>query len=160
VFNNGGECLYVSSALQAGDVNYSPLPEEAAYVIFVLTNVGNSAIQYVYDSGYMASEDAVVSESPAMSLTCYPNPFTAAGSSLQIRANNLKSSATSNAIQIYNLKGQLVRTLTLSKTAGQDTWQTTWDGLDARQAAVSSGVYMIRYSKGNSLLNKSILYLK
>ncbi len=73
----------------------------------------------------------------------YPNPFTGTA-----RINYGVKRATLVELEIYNLKGQLVRRL-VSESKDRGNHQTSWDGKDDQGSKVSSGVYLARI-KGTS----------
>ncbi len=84
----------------------------------------------------------------------YPNPF---GSSTQI-AYHLKSDSPV-VITIYNLKGQLVKSLVnASKDAGEHT--AFWDGRDSSGNYCSSGIYSVVMKAGRHSSSKNIILLK
>jgi hypothetical protein len=80
-------------------------------------------------------------------LNAYPNPFT--------QELNLElPSKTSGKIEIYNLKGQLVRDLLLDSMG-----KTTWDALDKNGNRSAPGIYLIRArGKKEALIRKVLLY--
>ena len=82
----------------------------------------------------------------------YPNPFNPS-TTIQY---GLKE-AGSVRINVYNSRGQLVRTLVdENKAAG--TYRVVWDGKDGRNRSVSSGIYYFRMeAKGCMKTNKGIL---
>lgn len=87
-------------------------------------------------------------------MTCYPNPF---NPSTVIEYNTVK--AGSSSLQIYNVKGQLVKTL-------WDGWQTEgshkikWDGNNENGEAVSSGIYFARLQTAEHQVMKKLMLLK
>jgi len=84
----------------------------------------------------------------------YPNP-----SNL---ASNIRYSLTRNCyveLRIYNITGQLVRTLVNGrKRAGIHS--VTWDGRDDSGKRVASGVYFCRLKAGNSSQTRKLLLLR
>jgi len=79
-------------------------------------------------------------------IAIYPNPF----------SNNLKISNSNKTsmdeISIYNIKGQLVRTWKDVKSS-----ELTWDGKDASNQPVSSGVYLIRARHDKDISTAKVL---
>ncbi len=83
----------------------------------------------------------------------YPNPFT--GST---RFNYTLDKAASVKIEIFNVKGQLVRSFSNEGKAGVN-WQT-WDGKDSNGKSVNSGIYYYRMSSGKYTASKKIVLVK
>ena len=94
-----------------------------------------------------SDNDDQVSPVIAPSLKAYPNP--ARGTlSLEIKGN-----APTAKVQIFNLKGQLVREMNLSTSIKQ-----AWDGKDESGRIAASGIYFINASvDGKKLTNKICL---
>ncbi|MCK4695042.1 MAG: T9SS type A sorting domain-containing protein, partial [Candidatus Cloacimonetes bacterium] len=93
----------------------------------------------------------------------YPNPFkptsTIASRSLFTRIRfDLKESAKVK-LQIFNLRGQLIKTLLEEEMdAGeQEAW---WDGTDKYNNPVSSGIYFYKLKAGNYEKAKKMILLK
>jgi len=101
----------------------------------------------------VANEDLVSSVTSALG-RIYPNPF-AQETNIEFSLKN-SSPAT---LQIYNVKGQLVRTLMQeSKSAGIHNLK--WTGTDAQGQKVASGIYYIRLSQDGITKTKKIMHLK
>ena len=83
-----------------------------------------------------------------------PNPFNP--------STSLRFSAPSTgrvAIRIFNVRGELVRTLLDGEvTAGEH--RLTWDGTDTRGASVSSGVYLYQIEGFGESVSKKMALLK
>jgi len=91
----------------------------------------------------------------------YPNPFNPSGAghgpNTQI-SYNIPNDETVK-LEVYNLKGQLVKTLfTGNQTKGNYT--VTWDGKDKDNNPVSSGVYFYRLETNNEIVNKRMVLLR
>ena len=86
-------------------------------------------------------------------LSNYPNPFNPATTI----SFSLTTECTENTeIQIYNVKGRKIKTLSFD--SAQDD-SVVWDGTDNHQNQVSSGVYLYRLTADNKVLmsNKMIM---
>jgi hypothetical protein len=84
----------------------------------------------------------------------YPNPF-----SNQVNIPFSISKASDVRVDIYNLKGQHIRTLTSgSKDAG--SYNLSWDGKDNNGSRVSPGVYMYRLTSGDFTTSKKMILVK
>ncbi|MDI6739676.1 MAG: FlgD immunoglobulin-like domain containing protein, partial [Candidatus Edwardsbacteria bacterium] len=98
----------------------------------------------------------------------YPNPF---GNRTVIRYQipaaagyaERKSSATENnvhcRVSIYNLTGQLVKTL-VDKPLGPGYYQANWDGKDNSGIRVSSGIYFYRMTAGEFSDIKKLMLMR
>jgi hypothetical protein len=103
--------------------------------------------------------DQPVSSEPTGIETClhqnYPNPF---NPTTTIRFSLRRSSHVT--LKIYNVAGQLVRTLVDETRLGQKQYSETWYGLNDAGQEVSSGVYFYRLVAGETVLTKKTLLLK
>ncbi len=85
----------------------------------------------------------------------YPNPFNPSTNiSFQI-----KDSGAPYNLSVYNLKGQLVKTLADGFLA-QGSHTFTWDGTDAKGSPIASGIYYYRLSDGQSSQTKRMVLMK
>lgn len=101
--------------------------------------------------GPTANEDAL---SPQVLISSYPNP---ARHQLSLRLPKQASQPSSPA-RIYNLRGQLVRSLPPSLSATDMTYQ--WDCRDAQNQPVTSGIYLIRIAGPKGPLNHRVTVLR
>ncbi len=85
----------------------------------------------------------------------HPNPF---NPSTTIRFC-VENPAEVTSLKIYNLKGQLVRTLINAPLSGGEH-QQSWNGMDDEGNPVSSGVYLYRLQNGNSITMKKMVLSK
>ncbi len=91
---------------------------------------------------------------PAIGLHAYPNPFI---SSTQIQYKSSDSNPIS--IGIYNCRGQLVKTMSITHTlVGRNL--IPWNGKDINSRNVASGVYLIRIRNGENEQTMKVLKLK
>ena len=90
-----------------------------------------------------------------VSISSYPNPFIGT-TTITISG---KEDEHPCELAIYNLKGQLVKTL-LNQEMLAGTHRVIWDGKDGQGRAVSSGVYFYRMSMPNKVLTNKMLLLK
>jgi hypothetical protein len=84
----------------------------------------------------------------------YPNPF---NPSTTIRYSLKEAGPVS--IEIYNLKGQLVRTL-VNEVKESGSHSAIWNGLDQNNRTVSSGVYLFRMKSGKYSNTRKMIMLK
>ncbi|MCB5287800.1 MAG: T9SS type A sorting domain-containing protein, partial [Candidatus Cloacimonetes bacterium] len=102
-------------------------------------------------------------EIPAISLTAYPNPFSAFTNikvNLQASEGNGIKSMNDASITIYNLKGQKVKSIKLDpRKPGEQL--TYWDGMDADNVRCSSGIYCINLMvNGRSVSSKKVTLIR
>jgi len=84
----------------------------------------------------------------------YPNPF---NPSTTITYD--LPAETEVVLRIFNIRGQLVRTL-VNEIQPAETYQVTWDGRDSRGVPVPSGVYLYRLMAGTESKTRKMVILK
>jgi flagellar hook assembly protein FlgD len=94
---------------------------------------------YYFDQAQNSISNITIPKSEFILYQNYPNPFS---NSTTISFFTTKNSKDTN-IEIYNVKGQLVRTLLLT-THQSPLTSLVWDGKDKYQNQVSSGIYLYR----------------
>ncbi len=95
---------------------------------------------------------------PAMKsmLSVYPNPFNPTTTiSLSIPKEMAGNPVT---LSIYNLKGQLVKTLINNQVVKTSSF--TWKGMDNNNKSAASGIYFVKLVSGNNVSTKKIALLK
>jgi len=91
---------------------------------------------------------------PVFSLRNYPNPFNP-----ETTITYSLPEATKMRLDIYNLKGQLVKTLVNeAKAAGK--YSVIWKGTDDRHHPVSSGIYIYKMSAGKYNSTRRMILMK
>jgi len=108
--------------------------------------------------GPVSAVDDGVTCSNEIGLNNYPNPFS---SSTTISFSNTKSTKDTK-INIYNIKGQLVKCLecgeSLSTIADGVNYSISWNGKDENGISLSNGIYFYSLQAGSDILvNKMIL---
>ena len=87
-----------------------------------------------------------------------PNPFNA-GTTITYEIPKVGAGEVSVQLQIYNIHGQLVRSLVDAKrSAGR--YSLVWDGRDNQGLAVSTGVYFYQLVAGQTVLHKKMALLR
>ena len=84
----------------------------------------------------------------------YPNPF----NPVTNIAYSVKE-AGNVTLQVYNIKGQLVKTL-VNDVREAGSFTTTWSGRDNSNKSVSSGVYFYKMKTGNYTSTKKMILMK
>jgi photosystem II stability/assembly factor-like uncharacterized protein len=84
----------------------------------------------------------------------YPNPFNSS-----TRIDYYLPAAGDVMIKIFNVRGQLVRTL-VSQTKASGHHSAVWDGRSDKGGMVSSGMYIYQIQSNNQIKNRKLLLLK
>ncbi|MCB5265989.1 MAG: M20/M25/M40 family metallo-hydrolase [Candidatus Cloacimonetes bacterium] len=79
----------------------------------------------------------------------YPNPFRQS-TQIELKGADPASEIT---VKVYNLKGQMVRSLHQGKALPV----YSWDGLNEKGQAVSSGIYLIRAQQGGKAQSRKVI---
>jgi len=88
----------------------------------------------------------------------YPNPFNPI-TSIQYAVDSKQTRSIHTTLKIYNIRGQLVRTLVDDYRTGGD-YAVLWDGKDQDGKTVSSGIYFYKLTAGSSSEVKKMVLLK
>jgi len=120
-------------------------------VCYVRVNILASRDQMVSISATGVGNDDAQSPAALTRLQAYPNPF-AGEISLLVDLPQSKSLT----LEVYNLKGQQIRTLATGlKASGKHL--INWDGRDEKGAIVANGVYFVRAVAGDEVLSLKIV---
>lgn len=113
----------------------------------------NSGYPYLREDATVSVEEDIAAEIPfTPQLTNYPNPFNP-----ETNIEFTIKEATEAALSIYNIKGQLVKTLH-SGLIKAGRHKLIWDGNDNNGREVSSGVYFYRLTTDeHDTANKMLL---
>ena len=86
-------------------------------------------------------------------LNNYPNPF----NPVTTISYNLPHDVEDVIIEIYNIRGQKVKTFNVFPNRGLGTREVVWNGKDSNNKPVASGIYLYRFNIANSPVKKMIL---
>ncbi len=111
-------CIYV-----AGSYRYGP----------------HLAVAKVLPTGQVPVEDDIAVP-PLQKISAYPNPMK---EHLNLKIDGASPEEASACLEVYNIKGQLVRNLESSRAG-----EYVWDGYDSKGRSCPTGIYFIRDSKG------------
>ncbi len=124
------------------------------YVVATYAN-GNSLpsnqINYSYSSDNEDEHDPMLQ---TRLLNNYPNPF---NPETTIRFSLKQAMPTK--LSVYNLKGQLVKTL-VDGTLPEGMHQTIWNGKDHNNRSVASGIYFYRLKAGSYVSTRKMILTK
>ena len=96
-------------------------------------------------------------EVPQQQITMYnyPNPF---NPSTTIQFSNEQNQQNEQLqIEIFNIKGQKIKTINSFPNRGLGTSEVIWDGRDENNQPVSSGIYFYQLNLKNSPIRKMVL---
>ncbi len=134
---------YVSALTEFEEYYQEPVDLDASTSYYIVAE---------YDSGLSEPSNTVVVDPSsneenvnmvvAADILNYPNPF---NPSTRV-SFNLNEAAKVN-IQVYNVRGQLVKTLHNGPLAA-GSHSLTWDGSDMNKRTASSGIYLLRLFDG------------
>jgi len=113
---------------------------------------GDVLIRAIVEPGSPNDDDVT----PALVLEAnnYPNPFNPSTTISYIVPNNGMTT-----LKIYNLKGQVVRTL-VNETREIGSYSATWNGTDDNGQIVSSGMYFYQLSNSGKTITKKMVMTK
>ncbi|NQV19650.1 MAG: T9SS type A sorting domain-containing protein [Armatimonadetes bacterium] len=143
-----------------GEVTFD-IPVDESWYGFFDNGFGLNNPQYVtgsaslYEYEETSSDDDIVVSSNKL-IGNYPNPFnpeTTISFSLAEDAKNAK-------LEIFNIKGQKIKTFPIPNSSLLIPNQIVWDGRDDNENAVSSGVYFYKLQTGNYSAAKKMILLK
>jgi hypothetical protein len=100
------------------------------------------------------TEDEVMVELPLTLAQNYPNPF---NPETAIKYNLPQAGSVS--MQVFNLKGQLVKTLVKANKSAGD-YVINWNGTDNNGKQVSTGVYYYTLSDGKTQATRKMILIK
>ncbi|MCK4956954.1 MAG: T9SS type A sorting domain-containing protein, partial [Candidatus Cloacimonetes bacterium] len=99
--------------------------------------------------------DDEIQSYPLELISNYPNPFNPTTTISYSLAENIQNPK----IEIYNMKGQKVKSYQLEETSGESS--VTWNGKDGNDKSVSSGVYFYRLvNEGKTVQSRKMILLK
>jgi len=118
---------------------------------------------YLYVYGYtgegVKQQNASVHDAEvAYASQNYPNPFNTT-TVIKYQVPDLHGQKAETKIEIYNVSGQRIRTLTKG-VKGTGSYAEMWDGRDDLGAKVASGVYFYQVKVGSFRTGKKMLMVK
>ncbi len=102
-----------------------------------------------------ANVDPAVPSVPSAQLAAWPNP---ASQFLNVKVQG--SGAAVPVVEVYNLRGQLVRRLELTGGKASGEFDSSWDGRDSGGMQVGRGIYVLRLKLDSlPVLSKRVCWL-
>ena len=100
--------------------------------------------------GYGVDDEPEAENEP---IICRPNPFS---TSTTIHFNLTTESTENTEIKIYNVKGQLIKTITSFPNPSLGMIEAVWDGRDVTGKEVSTGVYLYKMGDEDGFVGKVV----
>ena len=125
--------------------------------LLITDNTGASVtVPLTLNVTQVSNNDDVLS-SQKIALRNYPNPFNPETKILFNLDNNEIKSAE---IEIYNLKGEKVKTIKKFTKEGETTYSTVWNGKNDSGKKTGSGIYFYRLKTNKRTIIKKMIMLK
>ena len=125
--------------------------------VFNGDNYGDAEIKVDYINAFPVSLNNDELPNVSFDLSNHPNPFNPTTTISYELPNNTKDAK----IEIYNLKGQRIRTFPINRLTDSPVQQIVWDGKDENDQSVASGVYFYRLTvNGKSKAVKKCILMK
>ncbi|MBT3168226.1 MAG: T9SS type A sorting domain-containing protein, partial [Candidatus Cloacimonetes bacterium] len=130
------------------------------YMYFLEVRVYNAeqtqeSIFYTYDFSGTDTDGSTISDVNNYLQHNHPNPFNLTTTISYSLSENFQNPQ----IEIYNVKGQMVRNFQLEGIAGKSS--LVWDGRDVNNKLVGSGVYFYRLiNEGKTVQSRKMLLIK
>lgn len=129
--------------------------EDCSLVTFVISNPDYATVNYTY---YAETEGTALETNELADqghLCLFPNPVNFRTSDLRLLLSSGSGDNQNNHLEIYNLKGQLVKYFDLS---GQTA--SSWNGKADNGTQIASGIYYCRAVTGNEIHYSRLIILK
>ena len=109
-----------------------------------------------FDIGGVIAEETIVKPG-VINLQNYPNPFNPS-TTISFTTEDIKSAE----IEIFNIKGQLIKTLNVTLRPESSLWKGSvgWNGTNDAGKPVSSGVYLYKLKAGEFTQTKKMLLMR
>ena len=116
-------------------------------------------IKLVADPG-VSEKDIIGEPQTAVSISNYPNPFNPATTvEFRIENSELRIDHSHVSINIYNVKGQRIRSL-VDGVYPTGVHNVVWNGMDDNGLSMSSGVYFYQIITNGYIATKKMIMLK
>ncbi|MDD4277586.1 MAG: T9SS type A sorting domain-containing protein [Candidatus Cloacimonetes bacterium] len=141
------------SLLDSRIVLSNPEPGIIHACLWAKNSASGSSLWHLQGSIGTISVDDPAIVPAALSIRCFPNPFT---DQISLKVKSPVSQAVK--INIYNIKGQKVKSLQLTTQSGSG--QITWNGNDDKGHPVAQGIYFARIADAEHTKITKILKIK
>ena len=130
--------MYGFDFYDVGDTHYLFVTEQSSIGV------------YEFNYSYGVDDEPELENEP---IICSPNPFS---TSTTIHFNLTTESTENTEIKIYNVKGQLIKTITSFPNPSLGMIEAVWDGRDVTGKEVSTGVYLYKISNKDDYVGKLV----
>jgi hypothetical protein len=140
------------------EISYQKTSDDG-YICYVKNwdwQVGGFGLIKTDEYGFVPILNNTITKIDNSILSCFPNPF---NPSTTI-SYNLPDNIEKPIIEIYNIRGQKIRTFNCHPELFEGQSSIIWDGTDQYRKNVSSGIYFYKLSAGKSSVMKKMLLLK
>ncbi|MDZ4181977.1 MAG: T9SS type A sorting domain-containing protein, partial [Candidatus Cloacimonadaceae bacterium] len=140
---------------QTGSLAFSPADGDTLIVLFTAKYPNTEDNVFYFSKGTLPGSFVMEETVPALplKLSVYPNPF-----KTEVALGIEAQKAQSATVEIYNIRGQKVRSLTdITLSIGENTIR--WDGTNDRKQAIGSGIYLVRVRNRDGIVTRKILKL-
>ena len=164
VFENLGNSIFGAVQIISATATFvhSTLPADFdgdGDLDLVSTLWGSNKIVWFRNEHITYAEDGLHNSiSPIINFMNYPNPF---NPSTTISFNLTAKDAENAKIEIYNLKGQKVKTFSHLQINTSPNQQIVWNGTDDSDKPVTSGIYLYKLKvNGKILASRKMILMK
>ena len=134
------------------DVDLPDFSDDYSQMILVISNDSNVSVNY----SFTVSEVETFAEESEFQrqilLNCFPNPFR---NETTISFESTAKDAKNAKIEIYNVKGEKIKSFSIISERGT----IIWNGTDEFSKRVKSGVYFLQFNLSEKVATKKIIYL-
>jgi hypothetical protein len=143
-------------------VSFNPISSGPKHAVIIIThNASGSQTTVMVEGegeGVMHGDDIVENYAMTALLGNFPNPFNPI-TSIRYQVSGIGDQFV--FIEIYNIRGQLIRTLLDgSREFGAGRYSVVWDGQDDSGVSVSSGIYFYRMRAGEYSAVRRMILMK
>jgi hypothetical protein len=146
------------------DLTFTDTGLSAGFVIYLVMSYyieteSDPVVQHIIVDPTSDLDESLVYKSTSL-LGNYPNPFNPTTSiQFTIGETTLQSDGALVQIDIYNIRGQLVRSL-VNRNFESGTHSVIWNGLDDDGLPVGSGVYLYQLRTDDYVLTRKMIMMK
>ncbi len=124
-------------------------------LILVFSNINYSSVSYSYEiDAEVSAEEQEIFDSN-YTVTCFPNPFFQRADNICFSIKDINIIDPNLILKIYNVQGQLVKSLFLGNNN-----KALWDGKNYDGKPVTNGLYFYTYNNNGKKISNKFVVLK